>query len=425
MKNNPKISIIGGTIWGNRGAEAMLVTTICQLRQRFPDASFNIFSYYADKDRSLVSDPHIRVYDSSPKALILHHLLGTLIFKVLIIFGIKPSAGKLLKIPSALANSDCLLDIGGITFSDGREKFLPFNILTIWPAIILGTPVVKLAQALGPFKHRLNRNLARIFLSRCKHIFARGKESAAHLAHLSLTDSQSEPAADIAFLYTSDCSLSSENEPRVQELLRGLDRQKQKGKKIIVFSPSILVHAKMAQLGKDYIQQFLSLIQHFGSQDFFYLFLPNSTRETSTEKHNNDILLINHIAARVRQECDQKTAKDAIAFIDFDINTRSIRKLISYADILLTSRYHAMISGLSLSIPTIVIGWSHKYHETMQSFNLSQYVFDINASTPNLSKSIADMLENAFAIKKEIVNRLPEVQNLAQKQYHYLERLLR
>ena len=53
MAKEPVISIIGGTIWGNRGAESMLVTVIGQLRASFPNARFNVFSYYPAKDREL------------------------------------------------------------------------------------------------------------------------------------------------------------------------------------------------------------------------------------------------------------------------------------------------------------------------------------------------------------------------------------
>jgi len=45
MNKPPVIGIIGGTIWGNRGAESMLVTTIGMLRQSQPDAQFVVFSY--------------------------------------------------------------------------------------------------------------------------------------------------------------------------------------------------------------------------------------------------------------------------------------------------------------------------------------------------------------------------------------------
>ncbi len=59
-----------------------------------------------------------------------------------------------------LSRSDALVDLAGVSFIDGREKFLPFNILTIWPAMLMGVPVFKLSQAVGPFRQTLNRRAA-------------------------------------------------------------------------------------------------------------------------------------------------------------------------------------------------------------------------------------------------------------------------
>lgn len=45
MAQPKTIGISGATVWGNRGAEAMLVTTVGQVRERYPDARFYLFSY--------------------------------------------------------------------------------------------------------------------------------------------------------------------------------------------------------------------------------------------------------------------------------------------------------------------------------------------------------------------------------------------
>jgi len=157
------VSIIGGTIWGNRGAESMLVTVIGKLRNTIPDIRFNVFSYYPSKDRELVKDDAITILSGKPLSLITRHFIGALLLSILKKVGAKPPEGKFFKVACALNESEILLDIGGITFSDGREKYLPYNILTIWPAMLLHVPVVKMAQAVGPFKHSINRLCAKIF----------------------------------------------------------------------------------------------------------------------------------------------------------------------------------------------------------------------------------------------------------------------
>ena len=93
-----------------------------------------------------------------------------------------------------------LLDIGGITFSDGRAMQLLYNVFTIWPAMLLHVPVIKLSQAMGPFNTTLNRKLAAHFLPKCHKIFTRGSMTDSYTKQLIGTNN-TEQAADIAFLY--------------------------------------------------------------------------------------------------------------------------------------------------------------------------------------------------------------------------------
>ena len=423
MKKLEKIAIVGGTIWGNRGAEAMLATVIGRIRLHHPTAEFFVFSYYPEKDRELISRPDISILSGTPAALVFNHFLAALLIKGLGLFHIVPPAKGFFRSAIALKNVDLLLDIGGITFSDGREKFLPFNILTIWPAMILGVPVVKLAQAVGPFDHRINRTVARHFLSRCQHIFVRGDQSASFIANLSLPKDIAEPAADIAFIYESVFTLSSENETRIQTLLDRISEEKRNGKKIIVFSPSILVDRKLRKKGTDYPSIFLSAIEHLKTDDYFFIFMPNSTRDGSKKKHNNDLLLITEIKEVFLSEDFSREKDGSVEWIDFDINTASIRAIVSSCDLLVTSRYHAMISGLALSIPTIVIGWGHKYNETMQAFDLSEYVMGISQDHFDLLPTIREALTGSEEIKKRLDKNLPEIIALAENQFQYIDRM--
>ena len=103
MKEHPVISIIGGTIWGNRGAESMLVTVIGKLRQVHPAARFNVFSYYPAKDRELVTDQSVTILSGKPISLATRHFPGALILAILKKLGIKAPAGNFFKIAQAIS----------------------------------------------------------------------------------------------------------------------------------------------------------------------------------------------------------------------------------------------------------------------------------------------------------------------------------
>ena len=424
MTMAPVISIIGGTIWGNRGAESMLVTTIGRLRGTFPDARFNVFSYYPAKDRELIKDDHITILSGKPLSLSTRHFFGALVGAGCKKIGVGIPKGEFFNITRALAASDMLLDIGGITFSDGREKYLPFNILSVWPAMLLGVPVVKMAQAVGPFTKPLNRFFAKLFLFPCNHIFARGEKTAEFLHKFNYPKDKFDTVADIAFLYQPEFSLSNENEDRINSLIVSLQVVRKQGKKVIVFSPSILVDSESQKKGLDYTGRFLDVIKTLGSEDFHFVFIPNATREGSEKVHNNDLVTLFQMKTAWEVAQIEDNLSGEVDWVDYDINTSSIRQIISQADVLVTSRYHAMISGLALDIPTIVIGWGHKYKETMAYFGLEEFSLDFGAGDTDLSAIISKILQSPKTFKDKIKKNLPYVRSLAEKQFDYLKRVL-
>jgi len=424
MQKEPVISIIGGTIWGNRGAEAMLTTCIGRLRDAFPQARFNIFSYYPQKDRELVADKRIQVLSAKPLSLATRHFFGALLGAAFKKLNITIPASSFFKAAHALSTSDVLLDIGGITFSDGREKFLPFNILSIWPAMLLGVPVVKMSQALGPFRKALNRCCAAYFLRRCRHIYARGEQTVQHLDEINLPRDQYDPATDMAFLYEPRYSLSHENEDQVQLLVSQIKAEKKRGRKVIVFSPSVLVENESRKKGLDYGERFLDVVRSLPSGQFFYLFMPNATRAASQKPHNNDLLTIMNIKQQAQQDNLAHELFPSIAWVDYDINTDTIRQIVAQADVLVTSRYHAMISGLCLAVPTIVMGWGHKYLETMRYFDLQDYSLDFSNTSISLCSLIEKALHETVPIQQKIRNHQKKVRDLSEQPFLWLKDLL-
>ncbi len=418
------ISIIGGTLWGNRGAQAMLETTIGVLRETMPEARFNIFSYYPKKDRELVSDARITVLSATPLSLATRHLWGALAGALIRSLGAAIPRTPFFRITRALAQSDILLDISGITFSDGREKFLLFNILCIWPAMLIGVPVVKMAQALGPFHRRLNRLFARLFLPRCRRIYARGAQSAGYLAELGCSESLYAVTADTAFLFRGEYSLTQENDHYVDELARRLRQNRDEGRKVIIISPSTLVEKESRKKRLDYGEKFFQVIRELCSGQHFFVFMPNATRMGSKKTHNNDLLTITDLRTRAEGGALPGETLASTAWIDVDINAASIRRIISEGDLLVTSRYHAMISGLCLGVPTIVLGWGHKYSETMREFDLEGYSLDFGEKSADLANVIRTAIQETPSIRQKILKNQPKVASLAEKQFNGLKDIM-
>ena len=415
-----QFAIMGGSVWGNRGAEAMLMTVIAEVRKADPEAVFNVYTIYPEKDKTLVQDPKICFLSGEPLSVASVHFPFALLAFPFRLLKIKIPLPKSVKM---LRDSDFLLDIGGITFSDGRALQLLYNVFTIWPAILLGVPVIKLSQAMGPFEQGLNRKLASHFLPKCHKIYTRGSMSDNYTSQLVGLDENREQAADIAFLFEPYYSLSEENEEKVKELVSKIQAWKQAGEKVISIVPSSLVLKRSTKHGSDYPGKLLNLFLSTKDEPVRYVFLPNGTREGSEKLMNNDIIAINVIKEKFKQELDQDTY-ERIEWVNYDINTRGVRQIIGLTDGLVASRFHAMVAGLSLCVPTMVIGWSHKYRETLADFGMQSYAIDYKNTDLKILETYKKFLQNLDDIKSQLQENIQKVKTSSKKQFNYLRQII-
>jgi colanic acid/amylovoran biosynthesis protein len=413
-----RISVIGATISGNRGAEAMLSTVVGRILEKEPGAVFNVYSYYPEEDRKLCQGQNVRIFSATPVSLVFYlfplcFILGFL--KLIRMGGLRSLFPKGVR---ALEESDALIDISGVSFMDGRAIFIPFNILNIFPAMLVGTPVVKFAQALGPFKNPLVNISSRIFLSRCTRIFARGAATRKNLEDMKLHKDILDSAADLAFLHRESYSLSQENPEYLDSLISRIETLKKNDNTIIGLCPSSVIASKARKEKWNYVQMLSDIVKRLSEQGYTVLLFPNATREKSGKLRNNDLPVIEKIA---RYLAAFNEYPDDLLVVAKDINTVGIKRLMSYCDLNIVSRFHAMIASIALGKPLVVMGWGHKYQEVMQQFGLEDYVFDYKNNKPEL---LLDKVGSAFNqrnfIEKNIKQQLPEAQKQSHRQFDFL-----
>jgi len=415
-----KVAIIGGSFWGNRGAAAMLETTIGKICEKNPETLFSIFTPYPKIDPELVNRKDFQFYDSKPLGLIKLNFLAIL-YWLMTKFGLQIQPWSCLK---SIKDATVLLDIGGITFADGRLVFLPYNILTILPALIFSVPVIKLSQAAGSFKNPIIRVLARYFLPKCDFTFARGEQTLSFLKQLGLNEDKVTLAMDATFVYEPSFCLTNENDTATQQIVEQLVDFRNQKQTIIGISPSVLVMDKMTSNQTDYIDYLIDIVRKLSfEKNVYFVIFPNASRERSKKKRNNDILVIEEMQFRSKQELPFSLYKN-ILWLTFDIDTKGINSIVNELDLLITSRFHAMVFGLRLAIPTLVIGWSHKYLEVMKFFDQEKYVFDYGDANQSIDMLIREIINENQTIRSQIRNRLTEATALSQIQFNYLERYL-
>lgn len=404
-----KVAVIGSALSGNKGAAAMLESAVQQISGRHPDAHFTLLSMYPRSDAAQNPYPRLRVLDAAPLRLGLLINPAALLHRAL-----PPLRGPIRRaVPEvrALVEADVLLDQGGITFVDGRGKFLIYNVASILPALLLGTPVVKCAQAMGPFREPLNRLAARALLPRMAATVSRGAVTHEHLTALGLRNVTS--GADLAF------TLDVTDHDR-QRAAEAVDPSFFAAGDVVGVSPSAVLRKGADAAGGDYVGEVVRMIDHLtevlGKR---VLLVAHSARAHTDKTHNNDLPLCRDVAARV-------ASPEKVAFPDAELSSQALRDLIGRCQVFVASRFHAMVSSLAMGVPTLVIGWSHKYREVLDMFGLAEWALAHDAYDDEVfARRIADLLEREHEVRERLAAALPSVRGAALQQIEVIERVAR
>jgi colanic acid/amylovoran biosynthesis protein len=370
MSATPHVTIIGSALSGNKGASAMLESSIQTLEERLPGVQFTLLSMYPAEDRKQNPYPNLEIVSANPKQL------GVTINSLALLYRILPPLRGIIrsrsKAMNALVKSQVLLDQGGITFTDGREKFLVYNVASILPALNVKTPVFKCAQAVGPFKNPINRTAAKIFLPKARTLVTRGSITHKFAEGLGLKNLYA--GADYAFSLelegTEEAAVASQFD------LSFFDEGN-----VVGLSPSVVLQKKVDERGGDYIGQMADFVNYLTAAGRKVLLVPHSVRTGTDKTHNNDLPLCREIYARI-------TDKQQVLFLDRELSSQQLRYLIGRCEYFVASRFHAMVSSLAMSVPSLVIGWSHKYKEVLEMFELEEWAFG------------HDKLERAYLVQR-------------------------
>ncbi|MBD3292200.1 MAG: hypothetical protein GF393_04705, partial [Armatimonadia bacterium] len=348
-RGSVQVAALGAAFSANKGAAAMMQSLIDNLPEYLPAPSFDVLTPHPGSDRKVVSDDRVQIVSLTPLGLVLVWTLALL------------AAGlRMLRLPwrwlcrtaalRALARADVVVDVAGISFVDGRGlPILVYNTLMTSLPLLLGRPTVKAAQALGPMRRPTTRVAARMVLPRLDTICARGSQTAAHLGESGFR--KVELTADLAF--TLHPGESSEGDA---------------ARTSVGIVPSRVVEAACTKQGIDYhgvLTAFVTGLLDDGTADEVVL-IPHSAIPGRKPGRMNDLPLCRDLHHRVD--------RTACHLAEGTLDPHQLRDLIAACDVLVTSRFHAMISALATATPVLVIGWSHKYREVMEQFDLAEHV---------------------------------------------------
>lgn len=359
------IAITAASYSGNKGAAAMLQSGIKQLYKRYGHRlNINLMSVYPGEDRKQVPYDFVRIISCKPEHLLFIAFPLAILYRI---FGWIPGVKKLLgkyKIIKAYQNTDMVVDMAGISFVDSRGIIMnSYAFVCMAVPMLIGVPVVKYSQAVGPFKNVINRILAKLVLKRCRLICARGEITLENLKGIGISENV-KLCADGAFTMEDD-------EETAKEVADVCDKDDFYKGQVIGISLSSVVNKKCDKLGINYQAIMTGFIDRLTKEGKNVLIIANAARINSEKTRNNDLMICDAVYSGVNN-------KEKVRWYHKEMTAEEIREYISVCKCIIASRFHTMIGALEKKKPVLLIGWSHKYKEVLDMFELGRYAIDFS-----------------------------------------------
>lgn len=149
-----------------------------------------------------------------------------------------------------------------------------------------------------------------------------------------------------------------------------------------------------------YIDCMVKLIEHIQTSTYYKVILiPNEF----TIGPYHDIYVAEEIMSLLKN-------KNNVEILDVaNISSSELKNHIAACDVMIASRYHSCVAALSAGVPTLIIGWHHKYDELLKWYGQSQWILSSENCTSNELIAMFDKFwskkdENRNIIKKHYID---------------------
>jgi colanic acid/amylovoran biosynthesis protein len=317
----------------NRGAELMLIGIIDEVKSKYPQAKFVLMP-----DTPYMERVKHKVYQKS--SLLLRGFdfgfLGSLIPKK-----IRRNFGLILE-----SEIDVIIDASGFAYSDqwGADKAYRRSAKYVRRWKKDGKKVIFMPQAFGPFENIKLQQHMKAILQHVDLIFARDEESLFHLEKLQVENKNLLQAPDFTNLIKGKIPVDFEST----------------SKDICFITNAKMIDKGGEQQAKSYKPFMISLItraQELGFKPYLLL-----------HEGENDFKLAKSINKELSCPVNIVQTSDAL----------EVKGIIGTAKLVVSSRFHGLVSALSQGVPVIATGWSHKYKMLLNDYKCGDYLLSPN-----------------------------------------------
>ena len=255
---------------------------------------------------------------------------------------------------------DAVIDISGFAFGDVWGPLKTIAFATVAKSYRKrNKPVIMLPQMLGPFKNQACNKAFKKLAQEVSVLYARDRVSEKHAAMFPELQGKLKKAADITIF--ADHSCHSEI-PKIAD--------------VFLIPNSHVLTKKTTDWSQDaYIGTFTSMYHKL-------------------ENEGLDVKILVHDYIGLDENLAEKIAlsilpTDSQSIIYKNSNPQQLKQAISQCKFIVGSRFHGLVAALANDVPTIAIGWGHKYTELLHDFGQDE--FNIESSSES-EKLLNDLL---------------------------------
>jgi colanic acid/amylovoran biosynthesis protein len=371
MTTKKKAIFIYGCSFTNKGPEAMILTVADAIRQRFPGAEIfvRVPSLYFSEARA---NRLIPINKDQPTSAISHLMSKMRMIRVYY--------------------KTILVDVGGYQFGDPwGEDHARRRLKSVRLFSLLGNPVFFMPQTWGPFSTDSIGKAVRSIVDIAQVVYARDRASLTFLQQLAGAENPKVRFAhDVAWNFRGD------------ELALGRRLIQETGLSMgensitVCVIPNLRVYERCEGTGRDnkYIKVLCEVVRYLCSAHNARVILMGHELRRNNFDVPDDRILCNYILAALGKSMP-------VVHIDKWLPAGQVKSVIGNCDLAISSRYHGLIAALSQGVPSIAIGWAHKYEELFSEFGMSSNLL-------SLSKTNEETFEDIDAI----IRQLPQQRKL-------------
>lgn len=290
--------------------------------------------------------------------------------------------------------SDTLTDRYGVL---GLDSLL-MRSLGILIGVSMKKPTVICGHSIGPFRTRFSRFLARFILNRVSLITVREGISKEILKKLNIKNPNIFETADLAFL------LKPASPERAKEILKKED----------VPTDKPLVGISVSRL----ITEYIPIKPQKRAYAYYVRFMAKIT-DFIIKTFDVTVVFISHVIGPGEKHDDRLVSKDVyklvkakkrVRIIEGDYSPEELRSLIRTFEIFIGARMHAVISALSMHVPSLVFSYLPKAQGIMETVGQENYVCNIEKlDYEKVNEKILELWKNRENIRGILKERMKSI----------------